>query len=141
MIVYRYLGEDELKKILSENTESLGNSFQTNKDKQLNKNTHHYKPDEKYMHFFKKETSMQMMSYLYRKANGNFYFCSFDIPIKALLFHSGKGFYISSGYDGPDSLKEYAIPVSQFKPEYLESYTLDKTRNSLELHEVLDKIY
>jgi hypothetical protein len=134
------MSETELKKIISGDIESLGHTFESNKGKKYRKNTHHYKNGEKYLHFFKHESSMKMMSYLYREVEEKFFFCSFNIPFSILALHSGKGFYPSSGYDN-EELKEYAIPLSQFKPEYLISYELDKTRKNTDLEHVLIDIY
>ena len=134
MKVYRYLSEKELNNILSGQTETLGNVF--SHDKHIRKNTHKYKKDTKYIHFFKTPNSMKMLSYLYRKIDTPFYFCTFEIPFNILAMHGGKGFYPASGYDNINTLREYAIPLEMFDPNWLKEYTIDTERSKLSFSDV-----
>ena len=129
MRVYRYLSEQELNKFLSGDTSTLGAEFYSKKKSKEFCNNHHYKKDVKYMHFFKEFDDMQQIKQLYKEYNGNFYYCSFDIPRLVLFFAAGKGFYEPKGYDFDFTvMKEYAIRTDKFNPEWLHSYTLDKDR-------------
>lgn len=122
MIVYRLLCEEELETILKKRTESIGRQFIRNKG-----NTHKYKSGEKYMHFFFKREDCEYMRKFqlkYSKGEKNF-IAKFNIPLKRIIGHIGKGFYESkiSGFDCDyDARYELAIPVSIFKPEWLKSY-------------------
>ena len=105
MLVYRYLHETELNNILSGKTGNLGVEYGKYENKE--NNTHKYRSGVSYMHFFKNKDSMLMTSFLYRNLDGNFYFCTFDIPFQVLALHGGKGFYPASGYYNTTVLKEY----------------------------------
>ena len=134
MEVYRYLHQSELNNILNGNTDKLGREF--DKPGKERKNTHKYKEGVKYIHFFKSKSSMLMTSYLYHKLDGNFFFCTFDIPLRVLAFNGGKGFYPARGFDNITELKEYAVSVEQFKPEWLKEYTLDTNRDNISFSDI-----
>lgn len=134
MKVYRYLSQTELNNILSGKIEELGKEYE--KPGRERKNTHKYKENVKYMHFFKSKSSMLMTSYLYSKMPGNYFFCTFDIPIRVLALHGGKGFYPASGYDNITVLNEYAVPANQVKPEWLEEYNLDTNRENIAFKDI-----
>ena len=133
MRVFRYLHENELNKMLSCNTMDLGVEYGNYKN--TRNNTFKYKSGINYLHFYKKQESMQMLSYLYKNLDGNFYFCEFDIPFHILALHGGEGYYPASGYDNITVLKEYAISSDSFDPSWLKSYTLDTNRESLQFSE------
>lgn len=134
MEVYRYLRQSELNNILNGNLEALGQEYE--KPGKLRKNTHKYQEGTKYIHFFKSKSSMLMMSYLYHKLDENFFFCTFDIPLRVLAFHGGKGFYPASGFDNTTELKEYAVSAKLIKPEWLKEYTLDTNRDNISFKDV-----
>lgn len=127
MKVYRYLSQEELKKILNNDIESLG----TYGKKYEIYNSHHYKSEEKYLHFFKKKSAMEHIRNIYRKLDDDFYFCTFDIPIVKLALHFGRGCYYGYGYDYDCEYElEFALPVSQFKSEWLKSFEKDERNRS-----------
>ncbi len=134
MEVYRYLHQTELNNILSGQTAELGKEY--DKPGKERKNTHKYKEGIRYTHFFKSKSSMLMTSYLYKNLDGNFFFCTFDIPITVLALHGGKGFYPASGYDNLTTLSEYAVPSDKIKAEWLKEYTLDTNRESLSFSDI-----
>ena len=141
MKVYRHLSEKELNLMLEGKTQALGNYFsKPTKEMKYRKNTHNYDESTKYIHFFKHKNSLKMMSYINKNLKGNFYFCTFDIPFRELIFHGGKGFYPSPGYDTDGTLKEYAVPVDRFKTEWLIEYTLDEDRKAMTLAQAFDYI-
>ena len=133
MEVYRYLHENELNNILSGYVGNLGVEY----GREIpGFNTHKYKSGINYMHFFKNKSSMLMTSYLYKNLEGNFYFCTFDIPFTVLALHGGKGYYPASGYEGDMVLKEYAIDAKSFNPNWLKKYELDANRKNITYSDV-----
>ena len=138
MKVYRFLSEKEYLRILNGEKDKLGNSAFYGKNWT---NTHHYKKDIKYIHFFKDKSSIDLIKYIrtLEKQNDIFYICEFDIPYSKPLFHSGKGFYLEhSGY-GETSVIEYAIDAKIFDPNWLLSSEkvilskkIDQTNQELE---------
>jgi hypothetical protein len=47
------------------------------------------------------------------------YYCTYSIPQKILKKYAGKGFYMTSGYTFYETIKEYAIPITEFNPEWI----------------------
>ena len=106
----------------------------------VRKNSHKYKNDEKYLHFFKRPQAMQMIKYLYKNIEGNFYFCTFNIPITQLILHHGQGYYPTSGYEEDvHTESEFAIHVDKFNPDWLTEYTLDTERQNISLGEAIER--
>lgn len=127
MRVYRYLSHEELKNILRNNVENIGSYFSNGKPKA---NTHHYNPNERYIHFYKSAADMQDIRAIYRNYDNDFYFCSFEIPNSILFIRKGKGFYPAHGFqEDVCTLTEYAIPVSIFKSEWISGFIHDNERN------------
>lgn len=125
MKVYRYLCEAELNKILNGDMERVGTIY----GNQNASNTHNYKPNTPYMHFFAKLTDLEKIRDLKAFEPQNFYIALFDIPVTKLLLHTGKGFYPTSGYDVDyDSVREFAVPSSDVKAEHLKFYMKDENR-------------
>ena len=130
MKVYRYLDEEELNNILSGNIDKIGKEYSRHAKGEVN--THKYKEGEKYLHFFKDKKGCEEISIVMGKGK-NYYVCEFNIPFRHLLFRSGKGYYVSHGYDSDyETFKEYILETSKFKSEYLTSYTLFKDSNEQE---------
>lgn len=128
MIVYRYLSDRELHNIQSGNLKDIGAYYRNEK---VGYNSHNYREDEKYIHFFKDKNSMEHIKSLYSDYSGDFYFCTFDIPVVKLLLHSGMGCYDGHGYDTEcDYEREFALPVSQFKSKWLKDYKKDENRKN-----------
>lgn len=140
MKVYRYINEVELNKILSGDIQGLGNVFRKNGVMPVRRNSLRYKADEKYLHFYKRYDGMQFSRYRYKQLPGNFYFCTFNIPIIQLITHQGEGYYETKGYDEDVHVEqEFTIPAHKFKPEWLVKYELDKNREESSLSEALEK--
>ena len=124
MKVYRYLSEDELEHILAGDIENIGNKFTNHKKDEIN--THKYVEGVKYLHFFKKKEDTERMQLLYRRHIRPFYFCEFEIPKRTLFLHAGIGYYSPTGYDlDYIAAREFALPTSKFKKEYLVKYEKD----------------
>ena len=141
MKVYRYLHESELNKIKEGNTWEIGNVYKLmDAEPFKNSNTHRYKANTKYLHFFKRPQGMQMIKYLYKDLDEKFYFCTFDIPTIQLIQHYGQGYYPTSGYDQDVHREnEFSIPVDKFNPKWLVDYQLDTDRQSITLSDAIDR--
>ena len=122
MRVYRLLSEEELNLIRNNKRHSLGKYFEgTNVS-----NTFKYKAGERYMHFFFKREDCEHIRQIHKahslESEQNF-IAEFNIPLKRIIGHIGKGFYETSGYDCDyDVCYEIAIPVSIFSPSWLKGY-------------------
>lgn len=114
MKVYRFLCDDELKKILTGRVDELG-QLGHKFDFECKPNTYRYAPDIKYIHFFKSQTAMKFMN-KHHYGSRKYYICTFDIPLSILKSHFGLGFYA----DWLASVKrEFALPVNKFKCDWL----------------------
>ena len=139
MKVYRYLSERELNNILNKDTSQIGARFAWHN---LGVNTHEYKHDENYLHFFKNKESMDEIREMYRYYPQNFYLCEFEIPKLVLYFAAGTGYYKAHGYDFESTeLTEYAIRVSKFNPNWLKEYTLDKDKQKIMYQKDYDTMF
>ena len=122
MKVYRLLGEDELELMLQRKTDALGSYFA-----KMNGNTHKYKRREKYIHFFfhKEDCEYVRKIQQHTSASEQNFIAEFNIPLKRIIGHIGKGFYESKhgGYDYDyDVCYELAIPTSIFRSEWLKGF-------------------
>ena len=70
--VYRYLPKNELIKMINGDTENIGSFY----EKSSLSNTHNYKPNKKYLHFFKNINDLGIINQL----NIRKYHCS-DISV------------------------------------------------------------
>jgi len=119
MKVYRFLFEDELKKILNKETTKIGSVYNAKKSKILY-NTFRYKEGVKYLHFFKDKKDCVLARNLHSDNTQKAYICTFDIPTIFLLVHSGTGYYPPHGYDMDyESVREFAIKSSSFNTKWL----------------------
>ena len=137
MKVYRYLSQPELDAILSNDTSSIGKDYERNDDyKRIN--SHRYKQGIKYLHFFKNKDDCRRIKSLHEGKPVEFYFAEFDIPFTVLIPHIGYGRYDARGYRVDiETVTEFAIPVSKFKPKYLTGYEIDQSHHAA-LEEVKD---
>lgn len=112
--VYRFVSQRELELLQENNVESLGVKYP---NKKLS-NTHKYLEDERYIHFF--ESSDQPPRVIHSLSNTKQFLCEFEIEKNILSQYKGTGFYPPQGYDEDCTrVTEYAIPVSQYNPEWL----------------------
>ena len=119
MKVYRVLEKQELDKILNNQCGDLG-SFSC---EYSDFNNHKYEKNKKYMHFFLRKKSCK---YLPTQNNKDLFLCTFNIPLKVLWKHIGKGYYpslnkkLSHGYNPVIvTLYEFALDSSLFKASWL----------------------
>ena len=128
MKVYRYLTQEELDYITSGRLDKIGREYSIATFHEIN--THKYKDGIKYLHFFWNKENIKLAQDLHKYDSQTYYICTFNIPTHLLLRFRGKGFYESSGYDiDREVAVEFAIPIKNFKPEYLISYRLDVSNN------------
>ncbi|MBQ8425047.1 MAG: hypothetical protein IJX17_03385 [Clostridia bacterium] len=128
MLVYRYMCKDEYDNIMKLDFDKVGGVYAP---KGVS-NTFKYKRDERYLHFFKEMDDMEVMQKFYLKDGKDYYFCSFDIPFTVLLKTMGKGYYEPRGYDMDyASKREYAIPVSEFNPKWIQDAILDEKKHEI----------
>lgn len=131
MKVYRVVHKQELENILNNNVESLGREFAQYDDWA---NTHVYEKGKRYLHFFYNKNACQHFfedivsrHIVINKAGRveDYYICTFDIPIKNLLTHTGRGTYHAlgipdHGYDQVLKRRfEAAIDVDNFDTSWL----------------------
>lgn len=126
MLVYRFLSEKELYKILNGDVKNLGHKFIRKKC-----NTHKYNPNKKYIHFFKSKNGIvKIQQMLDKKDEEKKYICEFEIPMFVLLRGKGFGYYSPSGYDVDcTKLVEFRVSTDLFKTEWLKSYKLVEKNN------------
>ena len=143
MVVYRYLSKRELDAFTEGDMSKVGAEyFETEKSIS---NTHKYKEGVKYLHFFQSLKDLKHIEKV-RDRNKEHFVAQFDIPILTLLSCAGKGYYPASGYDlDCEVVREYAIPVENIRPSFLEGYvsanefnTGDKFSQSRELGKQFD---
>lgn len=130
MKLYRFVHKDELEMMKNEDLENLGRKIGN-----VNlANTHHYKQGKRYLHFFYNKEGCQniidnvMFKRLEITKTGivkNYYICTFEIPLKHLIFNTGRGFYgslteLDHGYDQVLQTRfEAAIPSDVFEKSWL----------------------
>ncbi len=134
ILVYRYLSKYELDKILQGEIDKIGFEYAG----QNVSNSHHYKLNRKYIHFFKNEVDMEYIRAYYRDhyisfyEENEFYRVCFKIPRCRLMLTKGYGVYHTlHGYDSLTvKVPEYAMDIKHFKSEWLVSYELDVKNDS-----------
>lgn len=116
MIVYRYSSPTELNNIINCKLDCVGSCFERS-----DVNTHRYKKNIKYLHFFK---DLKAISEIKKVRQDNvYYICKYDIPIITLMLGRGYGYYEGRGYKYDNStIKEYIVPVDKFSPKWLVDY-------------------
>ena len=131
MRVYRLLGEEELELMLQQKTDALGSYFAKSKG-----NTHRYKRRERYIHFFFHREDCEYMRKIQQQTSvcEQNYIAEFNIPLKRIIGHIGRGFYESrhGGYDYDyDVCYELAIPTSIFRSEWLNKFEKVSLKNEI----------
>lgn len=146
MKVYRYLPESELNSILNGETKNVGNVFIRRKEftkrTSVLPNNHKYKNNEQYIHFYKKLQDIEHRRKELRTSEENYYFCCFDIPRLVLFMAAGKGYYNSlHGYDYyTETVREYAVNIKNFNPNWLTGYALDNDKKVFYYKENYDNL-
>lgn len=120
MKVYRYVSKNELNYILNGQYEKLGTICY---GEDLS-NTHLYKKDQRYIHFFKNKKSIEYIHKVFR--GQDLYVCTFNIPVSVLIKSVGLGKYdVGRGYDNNTvTLIEFAVEVNKFRKEWLIDYSM-----------------
>ena len=107
--VYRFSTSEEVEAFENNELPSLGETWERNKYR----NSHKYKDDEKYLHFFE---TPDIPPRIFKSLPGEkSYLCSFEIDKSILLKNKGSGYYPPQGYEeSATTITEYAIPISEF---------------------------
>lgn len=127
MKVYRYATKEEVERVLCGDLSSVGTVYQ-----KIDCNTHKYKDNIKYLHFFKKITGIDDVKKL-RDNNKTYYICEYDIPLIVLLIGRGTGYYDTRGYENDVKTQvEYIVPVETIKPQWLKKYIIDNVETTSE---------
>lgn len=141
MRVYRLCNKDEVESILkNRNFENVGHRCKND----ITKNTHQYRQDINYMHFFEKVTSLL---YLY-PAKGKM-ICVYDIPDEILISSIGRGLYLDFiDFEDMQEANEYAIESDKVKFGYLKKIYIinqdldfDYVPETDELYDGLSAVY
>ena len=122
MEVYRYLTMEEILDYVNGRFDQIGRVY-TEKNAH---NSHRYKPDQKYVHFFKNLKDFETIQ-RFKGRKGDMLIAKFDIPFTTLVRHMGVGYYDASGYDlDHETIREFAIPTTKLKQSYLVAVAKDK---------------
>ena len=84
MEVYRYLTMDEVLDYVNGRFDKIGKTY-TEKSAH---NSHRYKPDQKYVHFFKNLRDLEVLQKFKGRRN-DMIIAKFDIPFSTLVRHKG----------------------------------------------------
>lgn len=126
MKLYRYLTEQELKHIIANETDMIGSVY-SDKENYKRVNSHNYKKDVKYLHFYFAKKEISRINRLGFKGSSVCYVCEFEIPFYVIFPYIGIGKYDGYSYDNPlDKVYEVALPAKKMKQKYLVNYEIDK---------------
>lgn len=131
--VYRYVTDEEASFFESGDIDMLGAKF---KGEDLS-NSHKYK-DEPYLHFF---STQDLPAHIINSLPGDkTHLCSFEIDKLTLSKYKGEGYYSPHGYDLDYTyITEYAIPVSEYQPDWFKSATPLKDNNMTETQDFVNQ--
>ena len=122
MKLYRFLCEKELKLILEGDVSQLGGRF----DGLGFSNTHRYKKNERYLHFYFNKADCDYIRKVHENEAGSTinYVVEFNVPLKKIIGHIGRGFYHSNQdwFNSIDTIYELALPTTIFDPTWLVGY-------------------
>ena len=132
MLVYRICNNIEISKLLT--NKSLSEIGKTYKIDKL-KNTHNYKSNIKYIHFFKEFDSV-----FYLNTNKNHYICTYNIPDYLLDNNLGLGYYLDRTFlRSIDNVHEYVIDSNIVLFDYL--IKIDKIISNIDFDDYLYSSY
>lgn len=122
--IYRYVSSEELN-LMKEGSENLGNHY-------LNfyqANNFHYRLSQRYLHFFENKEDIRLIRPIYKGKlkYDKYYICTFEVPFKTLLFHSGRGRYIEDDSNKVVKAKEYIMNAKKFNPSMIVSIEEDES--------------
>ncbi len=125
MRVYRYLDEVELACFEKGDLENVGATY----PRRVDSNSHRYQSGVKYIHFFRDLDDLQYIRATKRESDSAYFICQFNIDPITLIKNAGVGYYEARGYDMDTAkVREFAIPVSEIKPDNLTFYIRDKDK-------------
>lgn len=124
MKLYRYVNEQELQAHLSGDWEQFC-TIQESQEPFTSNPYLKFSSDENYYAYVRHDMLIHGIT-----DNSNYYLCEFNIPITLALPGRGYKDYQSPFFlDDPIKLREFKIPVSKLRPNYLTRYALDKSRD------------
>lgn len=123
--VYRFSTQEEVEAFENKDLSTLGEGWETNKFR----NSHKYKDDEKYLHFF--ETTDLPSRVIGSLPGEKTHICSFEIEKSLLIKHRGNGYYPPRGYEeNATIIPEYALPISEIDPNcFVEATPLEQQKS------------
>jgi len=131
MLLYRLCKEEEISKILKTEKITTIGRYCKNTHKL---NTHIYKKDKKYLHFFLEEYEIINLN----PKEGN-YICTYDIPENIVNKYLGYGYYRSMfDLETLNKIKECAIPVELINFSNLKK--IERIQDYLDIDSYLDDI-
>ena len=131
MLLYRLCKEEEIIKILKTERITAVGKYCHNTHKL---NTHIYKKDKKYLHFFEEEYEIINLNPQIGK-----YICTYDIPKDIINDYQGFGYYRSIfDFESLNKVKEYAIPTELIS--FINLIKIEKIKAYLDLENYLDGI-
>ena len=132
MLVYRICNNNEISKILTNKSlNEIGKKYHTNKLI----NTHNYKNNIKYIHFYKDFNSI-----FYLNTNKNFYICTYNIPDNILDNCIGIGYYLDREFlRNIENVYEYAIDSKLVLFDYL--LKIDKITDNIDFDDYIYNSY
>lgn len=136
MKLYRYLSERELEFIKANDVHKIGSVYNDKKYKDVN--SHKYKNDVKYLHFYFSEKEISRVKSLGFQGNNICYVCEFEIPFYVIFPYIGVGKYSGHGYKSYlDTVYEVALPAQKMKAKYLKKYEKDKSSEPIDFGPVI----
>lgn len=122
MLVYRVVDEEEVSIILDEESlKNIGNTYVIDK----NINSHNYKPNKKYIHFF-----LEYGDIFYYDSEDRRYICTYDVQEDILEKSKGIGYY----------LDRYFLRYIKKVPEFAIESNLISFDNLLKIEKITDII-
>ncbi len=137
MKLYRYLSEEELEHIKANEIDKIGSVYNDKKSyKRIN--THNYKKDVKYLHFYFDKREISRIEKLGFQGSKICYICEFEIPFYVIFSHIGTGRYDCQGYAVPyETVYEVALPAKKMKSKYLKSFEKDKNSGPIDFGPII----
>ena len=122
MIIYRYLTSEEVINFIKGHTRQLG-ARPTAKNLEISKK---YKPDQRYVHFFKNIDDLPRIQKLDRDPKGK-YVGMFDLPRRFVISGDGVGEYAGMIQGGDETpIKEFAVEVRALRLAEFIDYVYDE---------------
>ncbi len=132
MLVYRICKEQELKTIFQEKSfDNIGDHYKND----INKSTHTYEENHKYIHFFEDYTDV-----FYLDSSERRYICTYDLDKDLLEQGKGIGFYLDRiMYQFKQCVVEYSIENEKINFNDLKK--IEVIEEEIDFEDLLDNSY